>query len=73
MSRNREYSQRLPLRLDGQSAVLGDPQIFRDVYRFRGMITYSLYAVIAGAVLRVVSAVESITDVGLWMLKDGID
>ena len=50
---------------------------------FRAMITYSLYAVIAGAVLRVFSAVgiafitslgqaeisfTSLTDVGLWML-----
>jgi len=50
---------------------------------FRGMITYALYAVIAGAVLRVFSAVgiayittlgranpdmQSITDVGLWTL-----
>ena len=50
---------------------------------FRGMITYSLYAVIAGAVLRVFSAVgisyitsfgnanldmRSLMDVGLWML-----
>ena len=50
---------------------------------FRAMITYSLYAVIAGAVLRVFSAVgiafitsmgqanmsfDSLVDVGLWML-----
>ena len=50
---------------------------------FRAMITYSLYAVIAGAVLRVFSAVgisyitslgnanldmRSLTDMGLWML-----
>ena len=50
---------------------------------FKGMITYSLYAVIAGAVLRVFSAVgiayittigganlnvESMTEVGLWTL-----
>ena len=50
---------------------------------FRAMITYSLYAVIAGAVLRVFASVgiayittlgranldiQSITDVGLWML-----
>ena len=50
---------------------------------FKAMITYSLYAVIAGAVLRVFSAVgiafitsmgqanlnfNSLTDVGLWML-----
>ncbi len=50
---------------------------------FRAMITYSLYAVIAGAVLRVFSAVgiafitsmgqanlsfTSLMDVGLWML-----
>ena len=51
---------------------------------FRAMITYSLYAVIAGAVLRVFSAVgisyittlgnanldmQSLVDVGLWMLS----
>ena len=50
---------------------------------FRAMITYSLYAVIAGAVLRVFSAVaiayvtslrntnmdmQSLTDMGLWLL-----
>ena len=50
---------------------------------FRAMITYSLYAVIAGAVLRVFSAVgiayvtslrntdldmQSLTDMGMWLL-----
>ena len=60
-----------------------DPLSFLFWGWFRAMITYSLYAVIAGAVLRVFSAVgisyitslgnanldmQSLTDVGLWML-----
>ena len=60
-----------------------DPLSFLFWGWFRAMITYSLYAVIAGAVLRVFSAVgisyittlgnadldmRSLTDVGLWML-----
>ena len=65
-----------------------DPLSFLFWGWFRAMIIYLLYAVIAGAALRVFSAVgiayvttlgnasldiESITDVGLWMLEDGID
>ena len=60
-----------------------DPLLFLFWEWFRAMVIYSLYAVMAGAVLRVFSAVgiayvttlgnanldiESITDVGLWML-----
>ena len=60
-----------------------DPLSFLFWGWFRAMITYSLYAVIAGAVLRVFSAVgiafitslgsanldiESFMDVGMWML-----
>ena len=60
-----------------------DPLSFLFWGWFRAMITYSLYAVIAGAVLRVFSAVgisyitslgnanldiESFIDVGLWMI-----
>ena len=60
-----------------------DPLSFLFWGWFRAMVIYSLYAVMAGAVLRVFSAVgiayitslgnasldiESITDVGLWML-----
>ena len=60
-----------------------DPLSFLFWGWFRAMITYSLYAVIAGAVLRVFSAVgisyittlgnanldmRSLTDMGLWML-----
>ena len=60
-----------------------DPLSFLFWGWFRAMITYSLYAVIAGAVLRVFSAVgisyittlgnanldmRSLVDVGLWML-----
>ena len=60
-----------------------DPLAFLFWGWFRAMIIYSLYAVMAGAVLRVFSAVgiayvttlgnanldiESLTDVGLWML-----
>ena len=60
-----------------------DPLSFLFWGWFRAMITYSLYAVIAGAVLRVFSAVgisyittlgnanldmQSLTDVGLWGL-----
>ena len=60
-----------------------DPLAFLFWGWFRAMIIYSLYAVMAGAVLRVFSAVgiayvttlgnanldiESLTEVGLWML-----
>ena len=60
-----------------------DPLAFLFWGWFRAMITYSLYAVIAGAVLRVFSAVgisyittlgnanldlQSLVDVGMWML-----
>ena len=60
-----------------------EPMAFLFWGWFRAMITYSLYAVIAGAVLRVFSAVgiafitsmgqadlnfTSLMDVGLWML-----
>ena len=63
--------------------LMFEPLSFLFLGWFRAMITYSLYAVMAGAVLRVFSAVgisytttlgnanldiESLMDVGLWML-----